>query len=79
MKIFTDRFHRLNNNRRRFEMEINGVSNSVRIRRFLDIDMGDLPERMHPGVGAARALDQTFFLCESIHRVLERRLHGLAI
>ena len=42
MKIFTDRIRRLNNNRRRLEMEINGISNGVRIRRFLDIDMGDL-------------------------------------
>ena len=66
-----------------FQMQIGLLPDATRavdrIRRFLDIDMGDLSERMHPRVGAARALDQTFFLCESIHSVLERHLHGLAI
>ena len=52
-------------------MRIEGIAYRVRGRRFFDIDMGDLTERVHPGIGSPCAIDAHGFAAEIVNRTVD--------
>src|ERR1700761_9248510 len=46
---------------------------------LLDVAMGDLRQRMHAGVGTARAMDANLLAADRLHGCLQRTLHRGAI
>ena len=65
--------------RMRAQMRIQPVADGVGLDDFPQIEMRDLPERMHAGVGAAGALDRHIFAGELPDRDFDFALHGRRI
>src|SRR3984957_5969860 len=60
-------------------MRIEAIAESSRRKMFGNVAMRDLPERMHAGVGAARAIDANLFAADRLDRAFQRALHRRAI
>src|ERR1700694_4014188 len=61
------------------QMRIEPVAKAPRHKMFCNIAMRDLPERMHTGVGAARAVNTNMLAADRLDRIFQRALHGSAI
>ena len=61
--------------RMRPQMRVQPVAQAARRKRLFDIAMGDLPQRMHAGIGAARAVHANLFAADRLDRVFQRALH----
>ena len=60
-------------------MRVQPVAQAPRRKRLLDIAMRDLRQRMHAGIGAARAMDANLFAADRLHRGFHRALHGRCV
>ena len=60
-------------------MRIQAVAKPARHKMLCNIAMRDLPQRMHAGVGAARAMDANLLAADRLDRGFQRALHRGAI
>ena len=65
--------------RLRPQMRVHGIAHGVGLPVLVEIDVGDLAERMHARIGAARSLHVDHLAAELRHRLLERGLHGRSV
>src|SRR5207249_11280153 len=65
--------------RRRLEMEVDGVADPVGCRLAGEVEMDALAERMDPGVGPAGGLRVYGLAAEGEDRLLQRLLHRRAV
>src|ERR1700676_5225433 len=61
------------------QMRIEAVAQAARHEMFGNIAMRDLPQRMHAGVGAARAVNANLLAADRLDRGFQRALHRGAI
>src|SRR6478736_2318121 len=61
------------------QMRIEAIAQPARHERLGNIAMRDLRQRMHAGVGAARAINANLLAANRLDRVLQRALHRSAI
>ena len=57
------------------QMRVQPVAQPARQKRLFDIAMRDLRQRMHAGIGAARAVDANLLAADRLHRGFQRALH----
>ena len=69
-------FRRQDRDRMRAQMRVQSVADGVGLDRLGEIEMRDLPERMHAGIGAARALDRHALAGQLLDRDFDLALHG---
>src|SRR6202022_1930537 len=60
-------------------MRVQAVAKTPRHKMFGNIAMRDLRQRMHPGVGAARAVNANLLAADRLDRIFDRALHRGAI
>src|ERR1700687_1260161 len=61
------------------QMRIEAVAQAARDEMFGNIAMRDLPQRVHAGVGAARAVNANLLAADRLDRGFQRALHRGAI
>ena len=61
------------------QMRIQAVAKSSRHKMLGNIAMRDLRQRMHAGIGAARAMDANLLAADRLDRGFQRALHRGAI
>ena len=66
-------------NRMRTQMRVQGVAHRVFLPLLGEIEMTDLPERMHAGVGAPGAVHAHLLPAERLDRGCQHALHGGAV
>src|SRR4051812_8347359 len=57
------------------QMRVQPVAQPPRWKRFLDIAMRDLSQRVHAGIGAPRAVDANLLAADRLDRGFQRALH----
>src|SRR5712672_28813 len=63
----------------RAQMRVQAVAKTARRKMLFDVAMRDLRQRMHAGVGAARAVNANMLAADRLDRVFHRTLHRGAI
>ncbi len=76
MKTHVDGFRPQNGHRVGLHMEIECVAHRLAIGGFVEVDMGDLAERMHAGIGAASDVGDHPLAAEAEDGALEHFLDG---
>jgi hypothetical protein len=71
MKIFRGLNRRQDGNRVRPQMGIDRIAHDIGSGRLFDIDMRDLTQRVHAGIGAAGALYNNCFTTKAVNRLFE--------
>ncbi len=79
VEIRRDRFRRKHGDRLRSQMEIDRVANVIDLPSLGEVDMGDLAERMHAGIGTAGASDSDALAGKSGDSIGQRALHRNAV
>ena len=65
--------------RMRAQMRIQAVAKPARRKRLRDVAMRDLAQRMHAGIGAARAMHAHVLAADRLDRRFQRALHRGAL
>src|ERR1700674_4889014 len=60
-------------------MRVQTVAKPAGHKMFRDIAMRDLPQRMHAGIGTARAMNANLLAADRLDRRLQRALHRGAV
>src|SRR5712672_819970 len=63
----------------RAQMRVQAVAKTARRKMLFDVAMRDLRQRMHAGVGTARAVNANMLAADRLDRVFQRALHRGAI
>ena len=76
LEIIRHDFRAEHADRMRPQMRVQPVAQAPRRKRLFDIAMRDLRQRVHAGIGAARAMDANLLAADRLHRGFQRALHG---